>query len=89
MATFQRRTPLGIISHDAFARITADADLNHFRYFPHVRVAGAAAFKQMQDYIASRNANVDVIHSFEDSSGQIFDCIPIPSQSTMIGIRAR
>lgn len=85
MASFQRRTPLGIISHDAFARITADANLNHYRHYPHVRVAGAGAFKEMQDYIAARNANVDVIHSFEDASGQVFDCIPIEQQPALHG----
>jgi hypothetical protein len=85
MASFQRRTPLGIFSHDAFARVTADANLNNFRHYPHVRVAGTVAFKEMQDYIAVRNANIDVIHSFEDAAGQIFDCIPIEQQPGLRG----
>lgn len=83
MASYQRRTPLGIISHDAFARVTADARLSNFSHYPHVRVTGHTAFKEMQDYLALKNANIDVIHSFEDSAGQIFDCIPIEQQPAL------
>src|SRR5436305_13073705 len=85
MASCQRRTPLGILSHDAFLRVTNDSTLDHYKYHPHIRVAGAAAFKEMQNFIPARNANLDVIHSFEDSSGQIFDCIPIEQQAGLRG----
>jgi hypothetical protein len=85
MAVLQRRTPLGIIPHDAFLRISSDAGLNQYRDHLHIRVAGSAAFKEMQDYISARNANMDVVHSFEDSPGQIFDCIPIDQQPGLHG----
>jgi Neprosin len=80
MPSFQRRPPLGIIPHDAYLRISADAKLSHFQYHPEVRVGGVAAFREMQQFIAEKNADLDVIHSFEDSSGQIFDCIPMEQQ---------
>jgi hypothetical protein len=85
MASFQRRVPLGVVPHDAFVRMISDATLEHFRYHPHLRVAGPAAFRQMQDYLVAKNMNLDVIHSFEDGSGQVFDCIPIDQQPGLRG----
>jgi len=84
MATFQRRTPLGIIPHDALLRITAAAELSHFQHYPNVRVAGFKAFQEMKAYIAKIHSGIDAVHSYEDGSGQIFDCIPIEQQ---IGLR--
>ncbi len=85
MPSFYRRTPLGIIPHDAYLRITSNAKLSQFKDYPHVRVAGAAAFKEMQDYLLARNANVDVVYSFEDPAGQVFDCVPIEQQPSLRG----
>lgn len=85
MASFQRRTPLGIIPHDAFLRIAGTGQLTHYQRYPHVRVAGNAAFQEMQAYIDRINQGVDVVHSFEDAAGQVFDCIPIEQQPSLRG----
>jgi len=85
MPSFQRRIPLGIIPHDAFIRIVSSAQLSQFQHHPHLRVAGRAAFEEMQMYLTRRHAGVDVVHSFEDSSGQVFDCIPIEQQPGLRG----
>ncbi|HEY7387279.1 MAG TPA: neprosin family prolyl endopeptidase [Bryobacteraceae bacterium] len=85
MPFYPRRQPLGLIPHDAYLRITSDASLRQFQHHPNVRVAGATAFREMQEYILAHNAQIDVVHSFEDAAGQIFDCVPIEQQPSLRG----
>lgn len=80
-----RRTPLGITPNQAFVRGVSDATLTQFQHLPHMRVRSRSAFTEMQNYIASRYAGVDVVHSFEDTSGQVFDCVPMEQQPALRG----
>jgi Neprosin len=52
---------------------------------PETKVRDAAAFEEMKSYIANRYSGVEVVHSFIDSNGQIFDCIPIEQQPSLHG----
>ena len=80
MASNSHREPLGIVSHASFRRKTGAAQLGDYLHDSRVRVASRAAFTKMQDHIDRLYDGVDVVHSFEDASGQVFDCIPIEQQ---------
>lgn len=73
-------TPFGILPHAAFMRKAGAARLEEFHYDPRSKVASRAAFQQMQDHIDRLYRGVQVVHSFEDASGQVFDCIPFEQQ---------
>jgi len=80
-------TPLGILPHAAFMRKAGAARLEDFHYDPRSKVASRTAFQQMQDHIDRLYSGVQVVHSFEDASGQVFDCIPIEEQPGLRGVR--
>lgn len=86
MASGTRGIPLGILPHAAFVKKANVARLTDFHYDPRTRVASRVAFVQMQDHIDQLYRGVDVEHSFEDASGQIFDCIPIEQQPGLRGV---
>jgi hypothetical protein len=88
MADYQRRIPLGIVSHDAFLRKSGSADLSHYRDDPSVKVAGRAAFREMQDHIDKLYDGVTVVQSYEDIGGQVIDCIPIEQQPGLRNARS-
>lgn len=87
MASGTRGSPFGIIPHTSFMKKASAARVEDFHYDPRTRVASRAAFTQMQDHIDRLYQGVDVVHSFEDASGQIFDCIPIVQQPGLRGAR--
>lgn len=51
----------------------------------HVRFG---AFSEMQRHLHRTYDGVEVVHSFEDDNGQVFDCIPIEHQSSLKGTSA-
>src|SRR5437016_4260268 len=73
-------SPLGILPHHSFLRKSSVSRLADFHYDPRTRVSGRAAFVHMQDHIERYYDGIEVLHSFEDSSGQIFDCVPFEQQ---------
>ena len=64
---------------------TAGEDFSVWSARPGTRVRDAAAFAEMKAHIANRYAGVEAAHSFVDSNGQVFDCIPIEQQPAMRG----
>jgi len=70
----------GILPHASFMKKSGAYRLSDFHYDPLVKVAGRSAFVRMQDHIDHMYQGMDVVHSFEDASGQIFDCVPIEQQ---------
>jgi hypothetical protein len=79
------RQPLGILPHGAFKQIAGGARFDTYRRDPRMRVADENAFSEMQAHIDKLYAGVDAVHSFEDASGHIFDCIPIEQQPSLRG----
>lgn len=47
---------------------------------PGVQVAGPDEFEKMREHVLNLYQGVDVPHSFQDESGQVFDCIPVEQQ---------
>lgn len=47
------------------------------------RVKDRAAFDKQKQYVLSIHEGVHIVHSFADSSGQLFDCIPIDEQPAL------
>jgi hypothetical protein len=52
---------------------------------PETRVQDADSLAEMKAYITNRYTGVEVPHSFVDSNGQIFDCIPVHQQPALRG----
>jgi hypothetical protein len=68
---------------------TAGEEFSDWAARPGTRVQDAGAFAEMKAYIAQRYAGVAVTHSFLDSNGQIFDCIPVEQQPSLRGTPGR
>lgn len=80
MSSYTQGSPLGILPHASFLRRTGAYSLKDFHHDSRVQVRGRSEFAAMQDHIDNLYRGVDVVHSFEDPSGQIFDCIPVEQQ---------
>ena len=50
---------------------------------PNAKVRSASAFDEQRRHLIDMYADVEASHSFQDSGGQIFDCIPIKSQPAL------
>lgn len=87
MTSGSQGKPFGIIPHASFMKKVGAAKMDDFHYDPRSKVEGRAAFAAMQDHIDRLYRGVNVVHSFEDASGQIFDCIPIEQQPGLRGAR--
>ena len=79
--------PLGILPNKAFVEIARSASLERYRLDPRTRVRSEDAFRQFKEHIADVYADVEVVHSFEDAFGQVFDCIPIEQQPSLRGAK--
>jgi hypothetical protein len=51
------------------------------------RVANTAAFAEMKAHLTNRYKDVEVVHSFMDESGTVFDCIPFEQQPSLKSLR--
>lgn len=78
-------SPLGILPHRAFVDSVEASDFDQYQRDPRTRVRNSAAFARMQEHIVSLNSGVDAVHSFEDSAGHPFDCIPVAQQPSLKG----
>jgi hypothetical protein len=83
--TTRSQNPIGILAHADFVKAIQQADYDGTRADAHARVASPAAFKEMQDFLLDLNEGVDVLHSFADDAGQVFDCVPIAEQPSLRG----
>jgi hypothetical protein len=77
--------PIGIIPHHEFLKNVDAADFSAFEADPRTRVRSVAHFKEMQSHIKSLYRNMSVEHSFADSAGHVFDCVPIDQQPSLHG----
>ncbi len=77
------KDPKGILPHRAFSAAISEARFESFRKDPRVRVRSEAEFEAMKAHLRSAHEGVEVVASFVDSAGQIFDCIPIEQQLSL------
>ncbi len=77
--------PLGIVEHARFVDALASATYQGHRATPDVRVADETEFERMRAYALSLHRDLDVAHSFVDSTGQVFDCVPLDQQPSRRG----
>jgi hypothetical protein len=85
MASRRPRQPLGILPHRAFTETVRAADFERYRIDPRTRVANVQAFREMQNHVQQLYEGVEVMDSFEDAGGHVFDCIPIEQQPSLRG----
>ncbi len=85
MATNSPHQPRGILPHDAFLNQVKNERLEWHRYDPKTKVATKREFDAMQEHIIKLYEGTQVVHSFEDPAGQVFDCIPIEQQPSLKG----
>lgn len=78
-------TPLGILPHTAFRDMVEAARFDTYRRDPRSRVTNAKTFTEMKAHVATLYEGVDVQHSFEDTAGAVFDCIPVGQQISLRG----
>ncbi len=89
MAVKYSNEPNGITHHTRFRDALADAHYRGFRADPRVRVRDEEQFERMRRHVMTLHEGIDVAHSFVDTSGQIFDCIPIEQQLSLRGTRGK
>jgi Neprosin len=75
--------PLGILPHDAWRDLVEVAHVDQFRYDPRARVDDESTLRDMKSYLADLYTGVEVVHSFEDPGGNVFDCVPVEQQPAL------
>lgn len=70
-------------SFAAFYQSLSSAKHEHYQTLLDTKVSGPDAFDLQRQHLMNLYKDVHVPHSFVDSSGQIFDCIPIESQPAL------
>jgi len=83
MSQRPRRSPIGIIPHSEFIRDIDEAQYDAYKADPRIKVRSPDHFKEMQAHIKRMYDGVTVEHSFLDTSGSVFDCIPIEQQPSL------
>jgi Neprosin len=79
----RRNVPPGILPTASHLELVAATSFDYHRLDPRSRVRNEAAFETMKSHIVDFYADVPVLHSFEDSAGAVFDCIPIEQQPSL------
>jgi hypothetical protein len=77
--------PRGILPLDAYLDLSRSERVDRYRFDPRTRVIDESEFSSMQEHVNRLYSGVEVVHSFEDPAGQIFDCIPIEQQPSLRG----
>jgi hypothetical protein len=70
---------------DEFYEELQNAQHEHYRNRKETRSRGAAAFEEQKRHLVELYNGVHVGHSFVDSAGQVFDCIPVADQPALRG----
>ncbi len=78
-----RKVPPGVLPIESHLELVAATSFDYHRLDPRSRVKNETAFGTMKSHIVDFYANVPVSHSFEDSAGAVFDCIPIEQQPSL------
>lgn len=81
--------PKGIAHHQVYKAGVADARFEAYRADPKTKVASAEEFERMRQHLIDLQEGVEVQHSFVDSAGQVFDCVPIDQQPSLRGKDAK
>ncbi|HEX4750138.1 MAG TPA: neprosin family prolyl endopeptidase [Bryobacteraceae bacterium] len=77
--------PVGIAQLSELANTLQSANLQQFLGKPGVRVVNETAFNDMKAHLTQLYTGVQPQHSFVDSNGSVFDCIPIEQQPALRG----
>jgi hypothetical protein len=72
-----------ITPFDEFYRRAQSVDHEEFRRRPGTKVRNRDAFEEQRRHLLSLYHGINASHSFVDSQGQIFDCIPIEQQPAL------
>jgi len=75
-------------SFSKFIESVTSAQHAEYSRRPTAKVADESQFTAMQQYIIDRYEGVEVVHSFVDENGQVFDCIPVEHQPSLKGTSA-
>jgi hypothetical protein len=78
-----------IVEFERFVDALQAAKPKHHVGLPHSRVSDEAEFKRLQAHLVKYHAGVEPVHSFLDSAGKVFDCIPVEQQVSLRGHRGR
>jgi hypothetical protein len=70
-------------SFEEFHKATLTALHEHYQGRPHAKVRSREAFEEQKRYLLNLYQGVNVKHTFVDSGGQVFDCIPIDQQPAL------
>jgi hypothetical protein len=77
--------PLGIVDHSRFVESLSTATFQGHRAAPGGRVADEDEFERMRAYALALHRDMPVAHSFVESTGQVFDCVPVGQQPSLRG----
>ena len=77
--------PRGILPHAAWKEMVRAAGVSLYRKDPRARVADHGCFREMQSHVNGLYKGVVAVHSFEDTAGTVFDCIPVEQQPSLRG----
>jgi len=75
----------GIPSHGDFVKSVAAAKEADYSNRPSYSADNSAAFEEMKAHLLQMAEGVEVLHSFINDHGQVFDCIPIGQQASLKG----
>ena len=78
-ATFEE----GIVPFRQFVESLNAGRAEHYLNVPHGRIADEQAFSEIQSYLTNYYSGVESVHSFVDTNGSIFDCIPVEKQVSL------
>jgi len=80
---------LSFVIFSRFIDGTASAQHDEYLRRSEAKVAGPEEFNVMRRHILNLYEGVEVVHSFAEDTGQIFDCIPIEQQPSLKGASIR
>ena len=82
-------TPKGIMKHEDFRSALHAADFKSLRRDPRIRVRNEQEFEAMRAHLLSLHGDVEVVQSYTDAAGHIFDCVPVEQQPSLKGTGAQ
>ena len=77
--------PKGILPFDQFLAAVNEARHTEFAARPASKVAHEDSFAEMRTHILRLYDGVEVVNSFVDENGSVFDCVPVEQQPSLRG----
>jgi hypothetical protein len=68
---------------ESFYRKLGEATHEEYKNLPFSKVLGPDAFDEQRRHLLEFYKDIEVQHSFIDSAGQVFDCVPVESQPAL------